>query len=206
MHMLIEIPYMRERAVEYALRWALSRNPLFPDFAGIGGDCTNFVSQAILAGSCVMNDTLDFGWYYFSPENRAPAWSGVQFFYNFITGDPEYVRENGGEGPYGVEAPTTMIEPGDVVQLSNEQGTYYHTLMITGREGDDFLVSAHTNDARNRPLSTYTYAAARFLHIRGVRLLLENEECYRQLLAGTAYRPLTCAADGILLRPQNGMT
>ncbi|MBR5616363.1 MAG: amidase domain-containing protein, partial [Clostridia bacterium] len=43
--MLIEIPYMRERAVEYALRWALSRNPLFPDFAGIGGDCTNFVSQ-----------------------------------------------------------------------------------------------------------------------------------------------------------------
>ena len=152
MPMLIELPYIRERAVEYALRWALSRNPLFPDFAGIGGDCTNFVSQAILAGSCVMNDTLDFGWYYFSPENRAPAWTGVQFFYNFITGNPEYLRENGGEGQFGAEAPTTMIEPGDVVQLANEQGTYYHTLMITGREGDDFLVSAHTDDARNRPL------------------------------------------------------
>ncbi len=201
--MLIEIPYVRERAVEYALRWALSRNPLFPDFAGIGGDCTNFVSQAILAGSCVMNDTLDFGWYYFSPENRAPAWTGVQFFYNFITGNTEYLRENGGEGPLGAEVPTTMIEPGDVVQLANEQGTYYHTLMITGREGDDFLVSAHTDDARNRPLSTYRYATARFLHIRGTRLLLENDLCYRQLLAGTAFRPLTCAADGILLRPQN---
>ena len=201
--MLIELPYIRERAVEYALRWALSRNPLFPDFAGIGGDCTNFVSQAILAGSCVMNDTLDFGWYYFSPENRAPAWTGVQFFYNFITGNPEYLRENGGEGPFGAEAPTTMFEPGDVVQLANEQGTYYHTLMITGREGDDFLVSAHTDDARNRPLSTYRYATARFLHIRGTRLLLENDLCYRQLLAGIAYRPLSCAADGILLRPQN---
>ena len=202
--MLIETPYVRERAVEYALRWALSRNPLFPDFAGIGGDCTNFVSQAILAGSCVMNDTLDFGWYYFSPENRAPAWTGVQFFYNFITGNPEYLRENGGEGPFGAEVPTTMIEPGDVVQLANEQGTYYHTLMITGRDGDDFLVSAHTDDARNRPLSTYRYATARFLHIRGTRLLLENDLCYRQLLAGTAFRPLTCAADGVLLRPQNG--
>jgi hypothetical protein len=96
-----------------------------------------------------------------------------------------------------------MIEPGDVVQLANEQGTYYHTLMITGREGDDFLVSAHTDDARNRPLSTYRYATARFLHIRGTRLLLENDLCYRQLLAGIAYRPLSCAADGILLRPQN---
>ena len=151
-----------------------------------------------------MNDTLDFGWYYFSPENRAPAWTGVQFFYNFITGNPEYLRENGGEGPFGAEVPTTMIEPGDVVQLANEQGTYYHTLMITGREGDDFLVSAHTDDARNRPLSTYRYATARFLHIRGTRLLLENDLCYRQLLAGTAFRPLTCAADGVLLRPQNG--
>ena len=202
--MLIEIPYMRERAVEYALRWALSRNPLFPDFAGIGGDCTNFVSQAVLAGSCVMNDTLDFGWYYFSPENRAPAWSGVEFLYRFLMQDPEYVRENGGEGPYGIEVPTTGVLPGDVVQLANESGTYYHTLMITGTEGDDFLVSAHTNDARNRPLSSYRYATARFLHILGVRLSLENEECFRQLLTGQAYRPLTCAPDGVLLRPRMG--
>lgn len=200
--MLIEIPYRRERAVEYAQRWALSRNPLFPDFAGIGGDCTNFVSQAILAGSCVMNDTLDFGWYYFSPENRAPAWSGVEFFYKFITGDPEFARENGGVGPFGVEVPTTMIEAGDVVQLQNAQGTYYHTLIVTGMDGDDLLVSAHTNDAKNRPLSTYNYASARFLHIAGTRLLLENEECYRQLLEGQAYRPLTCAPDGVLLRPR----
>jgi hypothetical protein len=202
--MLIEIPYVRERAVEYALRWALSRNPLFPDFAGIGGDCTNFVSQAILAGSCVMNDTLDFGWYYFSPTNRAPAWTGVQYFYDFITQKPDFARENGGEGPFGVEVPTTMVMPGDVVQLANEQGTFYHTLMVTGQDGDDFLVSAHTDDARNRPLSTYRYATARFLHIRGVRVLLDNDECYRQLLSGTAYRPLTCTSDGILLRPQGG--
>ena len=201
--MLIEIPYQRERAVEYALRWALSRNPLFPDFAGIGGDCTNFVSQAILAGSCVMNDTLDFGWYYFSPENRAPAWSGVAYLYQFLTGAPEFAAENGGEGPFGREVDATMVEIGDVVQLSNDRGEFYHTLMVTGFEGDDILVSAHTNDARNRPLSTYTYSTARFIYIEGVRLLLDNEICYRQLLAGMAYRPLVCTSDGILLRPRN---
>ena len=50
--MLITKPYQRERAVEYARRWALDRNPLFADFSGIGGNCTNFVSQCVLAGSC----------------------------------------------------------------------------------------------------------------------------------------------------------
>ena len=58
--MLVTKPYNRERAVEYAKRWALDRNPLFVDFTEIGGNCTNFVSQAVLAGSCTMNYTPDF--------------------------------------------------------------------------------------------------------------------------------------------------
>ena len=51
---LTYIPSDRTRAVEYARRWALSRNPIFEDYTGIGGDCTNFVSQAIFAGTCVL--------------------------------------------------------------------------------------------------------------------------------------------------------
>ena len=53
--MLIETGYDRRRAVEYALRWALSRNPEYYDFEDIGGDCTNFVSQCLFAGCGVMN-------------------------------------------------------------------------------------------------------------------------------------------------------
>ena len=83
--MFLNKPYNRERAVEYARRWALSRNPLFENFSGIGGDCTNFVSQCVYAGCCQMNYTPDFGWYYVSLNNRAPAWTGVEFFYNFLT-------------------------------------------------------------------------------------------------------------------------
>ena len=82
--MLIERPYYRERAVMYARRWALSRNPLFLDFTGTGGDCTNFVSQCILAGSCVMNFTPTYGWYFRSSADRAPAWSGVEAMNNFL--------------------------------------------------------------------------------------------------------------------------
>ena len=47
--MLITLEYDRARAVEYARRWALARNPLFLDFTGLGGNCTNFVSQCIFA-------------------------------------------------------------------------------------------------------------------------------------------------------------
>ena len=62
--MIVYKEYNRARAVEYARRWALSRNPLFTNFAGRGGDCTNFVSQCIYAGTCQMNFTPSFGWYY----------------------------------------------------------------------------------------------------------------------------------------------
>ena len=95
--MLRELPYERGQALEYARRWALGRNPLFYNFTGQGGDCTNFISQCLLAGCLVMNCRETFGWYYHSPRLRAPAWTGVQYLWNFLSG-------NAGAGPYGREA------------------------------------------------------------------------------------------------------
>lgn len=70
--MLFEIPYNRAAAVEYANRWAYFRNPEFYDFSAIGGDCTSFASQCLLAGGGVMNFTPTFGWYYIGVNDRAP--------------------------------------------------------------------------------------------------------------------------------------
>ena len=185
--MLAVMPYVRERALEYAQRWALARNPLFYNFTGVGGDCTNFVSQAILAGSCVMNYTPDFGWYYISVEDRAPAFTGVDAFWNFFTGDPTFRAENGGEGPFGREVSAAEVEVGDAVQLQNRSGEFYHTLLVTARRGGEILVSAHTNDALDRPLSSYTGAvAARFLHIEGVRFAVAETPCFADLYGGIA--------------------
>ncbi|MBE6601637.1 MAG: amidase [Ruminococcaceae bacterium] len=183
--MLLIKPYNRERAVEYALRWALDRNPLFVDFTGIGGNCTNFVSQCILAGSCTMNYTPDFGWYYVSAEDRAPAWSSVEYFYDFMTGAPTFAEQNGGIGPFAREVGREEVLLGDVVQLANSDGDWYHTLLVCGFDGEEILVCAQSNDARNRPLSTYTNAAAfRFLHIDGVRIEINDDLCYQTLLNG----------------------
>ena len=84
--MLLIRPYIRENAVRYAERWAFEQNPLFADFEGIGGNCTNFVSQCVYAGSCQMNYLSVFGWYYISLEDRTASWSGVEYFYNFLVG------------------------------------------------------------------------------------------------------------------------
>ena len=183
--MIFELPYNRERAVEYAKKWALSRNPLFIDFTGGGGDCTNFVSQCIFAGCGVMNYTMTFGWYYISPEERAPAWSGVDELYDFLDGAPEFVMENGGVGPFGRTATSREdIMLGDVVQLMNSAGEYYHTLIITGLEEGEILVSAHTNDALDRPLSSYPYFSARIIHILGARISVDNTESFTKLISG----------------------
>lgn len=183
--MLVIKPYDRNRAVEYARRWALDRNPLFFDFTGRGGNCTNFVSQAVLAGSCTMNYTPDFGWYYVSPEDRAPAWSGVEYFYDFMTGAPAFASQNGGIGPFAKEVAREEAELGDVVQLVNRSGDWYHTLIISGFDGEEILVCAQSDDALDRPLSTYTNAAGtRILHIEGVRVQINDDLCFRTLLEG----------------------
>lgn len=181
--MLVTKPYLRERAVTYAKRYAFGQNPIFGNFRGIGGNCTNFVSQSIYAGSCVMNYTPTFGWYYISLDDRSPSWTGVQFFYNFIT-------ENGGVGPYGRSASLDELEIGDVIQLgSNEEG-FYHTLLVVGFEGEDPLIAAQTNDAYGRPLSTYEYDFARYIKILGVRLEVKIEDdCFESVLEGVAIVP-----------------
>ena len=184
--MIVDAVYLRGRAVAYAERWALSRNPLFYDFAGVGGDCTNFVSQCILAGCCTMNFTPTYGWYFRSSADRAPAWTSVEYLYDFLTGDPAFMLENGGIGPYGREVSRRLVRIGDVVQLADEAGDYYHSLLVTAVLPDELLLSAHTNDALNRPLSSYEYADARFIHISGVRVELPYRACYRDLIEGNA--------------------
>ena len=177
--------YDRARAVEYARRWAFSRNPLFFDFTGRGGNCTNFISQCILAGTCQMNFTRDFGWYYTSPEDRAAAWTGVEFFYNFLTDNAEGVGD--GLGPFGRNVVNMRLLPGDVIQLGREDGDYYHTLLVTGYSRRGYLVSAQSDDAFNRPLSTYNYRRIRYLHIDGYRSDSRFVgACYDDLIPGTS--------------------
>lgn len=180
--MLMTREYDRERAVEYARKWALSRNPVFMDFMGIGGDCTNFVSQCLFAGCGQMNFTPTFGWYYISSTNRAPAWTGVPFFYNFIT-------TNKGLGPFAVEAKASDMQIGDIIQLGRRDGVFYHTLIVTGYGRRTLLLSAHSDDSLDRGLNTYSYQRIRYLHVLGARYDVKVTDTFKEMLEGISFTP-----------------
>ena len=156
-----ELSYNREAAVRYAREWALSRNPAYYDYSDLGGDCTNFASQCIYAGAGIMNYTPVYGWYYISSAERTASWTGVEFLYHFLI-------NNESIGPYAREVSEKEAQIGDIIQLGDQNGDFYHTPVITEIE-PRILVAAHSYDVLDRPLSSYRYAKIRFLHIEGVR-------------------------------------
>ena len=152
--------YNREAAAAYAHEWAYRRNPRYLNFTGIGGDCTNFISQCMLAGGAPMNYQKTYGWYYINANNRAPAWTSVQYLYNYLV-------KNKPSGLSGRLADLGELALADLVQLSFDAESYGHTLIVVrpGTTPDDLLLATHSIDSDNRPLSTYQYSKARFIKI-----------------------------------------
>ena len=126
-----------------------------------------------------MNYKPTFGWYFISLDDRSPSWTGVEYFFNFIT-------QNTDVGPYGKEVTSDEVEIGDVIQLARNAEGYYHSLLVVGFDGEDILVAAQTDDAYARPLSTYDYDYSRFIKILGVRFESpeSTDTCFERLMKG----------------------
>lgn len=157
--------YNRRATVEYARKWALARNPKYYNFDLVGGDCTSFASQCIYEGSKAMNYTKNLGWYYINGNNKAPAWSGVEYLYQFLT-------NNKGIGPQAIETTPNKIEVGDIAQLSFDGKQFGHTLVIVKIENKYTLkgirIASHTLDSLDKPISEYHFEKIRWLHIEAV--------------------------------------
>lgn len=160
------LPYNAAAAIAYAKKWSLLRNPMYLDFTQLGGDCTNFISQSLYAGSHIMNFTPVTGWYYKNANDRSASWTGVKFLHKFLT-------TNKGPGPFGREVTPNEIVPGDIIQFGNDIQDYHHSLLVLETAPnptyDQILIATHSYDAINRPLSSYDFTKVRFIHIDGVR-------------------------------------
>ena len=159
--------YNREKAVAYAHRWAESRNPAYFDFENFGGDCTNFASQCIYAGSGIMNWTPVYGWYYADSYSRTASWTGVNFLCNFLV-------NNSGPGPFAELVDVSDAKPGDIAQLSFSDTNVFNHSPIIIRAGspaglNNILTVAHTDNVSEYPLTDFDWAYIRFIHIIGVR-------------------------------------
>lgn len=156
------ILYDRSSAVKYARKWALSANPKFYHFGGIGGDCTNFISQCLLAGGGVMNYNTHNGWYYNSVSSRSPSWTGVGQLMTFL------LRNNKTKGPFGEIVNLNNVEEGDIIQLRQNPSHFNHSVIVSKIVGGRIYVCAHTNDAKDKPLNEYYFLEALPIHILGI--------------------------------------
>ncbi len=114
-----------------------------------------------------MNYTPDLGWFYRNVDSRAAAWTGVEYFYNFLLANEKGVGD--GAGPFAEEVPLQELEVGDFVQFGRGTGDFYHTPIVVGFSSGVPLLAAHSNDAFNRPLNSYTFEKLRCIHILGAR-------------------------------------
>jgi hypothetical protein len=52
----LTLSYDPDAAANYAMEYCANYNPYYPNYADLGGDCANFVSQAMIAGGFSFDD------------------------------------------------------------------------------------------------------------------------------------------------------
>jgi hypothetical protein len=103
-------------------------------FKDNGGDCTNFVSRCLYAGGWPQvstNSNPALRWYYNSMSSRAPSWTGVIPFREFVIGSKRGTEYVFSKGSYTL--PTSVpIQDGDIIQMDwTNDGHWDHSTIVT---------------------------------------------------------------------------
>mgnify|MGYP002625388659 CR=1 FL=1 len=128
--------YNRAAAVNYAEKYSLEYNTDYKNFNNNGGDCTNFISQCLHAGSIPLSNL----W-----RPYTFPWIRVNELYYFL------IRNK-----YAVEVPNlSSLNIGDIIQFfSNSKSFFAHSGIITNiLDNGEILYSCHSYDKLNYPLS-----------------------------------------------------
>lgn len=144
-------------------------NPKYRRFdgQGIGGDCTNFVSQALRWGGWA--DYLPQGWAFkadpsvwaYGDVNQTHTWSVASYFYDFVN---NHVSSNGYHRAYFASTFGTL-EPGDIILIKFAGfSTITHSLIVThknptstsGLAGNyELRVTYHSTDTLDRSFTDF---------------------------------------------------
>lgn len=144
--------YNRVAAVRYATTWALARNPMWVNddtSSGGGGDCTNFVSQALWYGGWTMVYPSAYvlaDWYAeplnYDRHQHSRTWASAENFRGFL-------RHSG-------RARSCLYQElmvGDVIQQGLPGLDYVsHTMLITKIAQGTIFLSYHSHDYLNTSL------------------------------------------------------
>jgi hypothetical protein len=140
-------------AAAYADAYWSSYNPQYPSFANSGGDCTNFVSQAMHAGGLAFRTppaySGDAAWYITNSSGRwsySLPWVNANDNHTFLSTTLPGVTQVA--SVYGVAPGQTVASnaaQGDIVLYDwTNDGTFDHEAIVTTADGQS--VDAHTNN------------------------------------------------------------
>ena len=153
--------YNREKAREYALKWATSSNKEYYNFINDGGDCTNFVSQVLKAGGIEfvgskINATNTNSWFYYSANlpNRSSTWTAANPFSLHFGKEHKraykYREYNIKEALINFNEIYKTIYIGDIVQYSRPNNIVFHSQAITDILDKEIIYfSQHSNSIDN---------------------------------------------------------
>lgn len=143
--------FNRYAARDYARKYWTNYNTAYRDFSGSGdgGDCTNFVSQAMRWGGW----TDVSGWYrntnywWYNSLNQTWSWVGVQHWYEFALLNSHRT--------FKISNPLSMTI-GDVLQADwTNNGTKNHSMIVTYRSSTPMVyLTYHSRDTYERSFSS----------------------------------------------------
>jgi len=136
--------------VNYALaHWGGAGAPYngaYLDQSSNGGDCTNFISQALRAGGWQDAQGLWFdngSWWYNSQNQMTHTWINAQAWSMFA---PSRTNSLGN---------VWDLRIADVLQMDfNRDGAKDHTMLVTVWNSSQIYLTYHTIDTKNRSLSS----------------------------------------------------
>ena len=129
----------------YANTYWDNYNSAYRTFDGHGGDCTNFVSQAMRHGGW----SDDLGWYrstsnwWYNSSNQTWTWINVGYFFDFTN--------QSGRG--SIAGHVSDLQIGDVLQVDfQSDGVKDHTMVVTAKSGSTIYLTYHSNDTHNKSI------------------------------------------------------
>lgn len=140
--------YNREKAVDYAKRYALVPNTKeWKNYESMGGDCTNFTSQCLFAGGIPFDHQGKYvtqKWYWYSDHYRTPSFTSANAF-------KDYAMGNTGFGLVAKLGDLQSMERGDIVQLGDLTHTTHSMIVMEIIRDDknpdlikDLLIAQHS--------------------------------------------------------------
>lgn len=130
----------------YLERYWNNYNPAYRSFSGSGGDCTNFVSQALRAGGWEFKSgwyrNANYWWYNWSNQSR--SWTAVEYWATFARNS----------GRTSMLSNVWQLRKGDVLQVkprgSNQK---VHTMMVSYFNNNVPYFTYHSRNRYRRSLN-----------------------------------------------------